>query len=59
MIKDNTEKNKNLLQEQTAYLVSYAHFQVGGITEEMLEQEVSESTVKENILMSLFIATIH
>eukprot|EP00957_Ditylum_brightwellii_P108886 8306677-Ditylum_brightwellii.AAC.1 len=47
------------LGEQITYLVHYADFQVGGITEEMLEQAVSESTVKENILMSLFIVNIH
>eukprot|EP00957_Ditylum_brightwellii_P012723 961564-Ditylum_brightwellii.AAC.1 len=59
MIKDNTEKYKNLLWEQNAYLVKYADFQVGSIIEEMLEHKVSESTVKENIIMSLFIADIH
>eukprot|EP00957_Ditylum_brightwellii_P111469 8502092-Ditylum_brightwellii.AAC.1 len=59
MIKDNTEKYKHLLREQNAYLVNYVDFQVGDITEEMLEQKVLESTVKENILMSPFIADIH
>eukprot|EP00957_Ditylum_brightwellii_P106827 8149625-Ditylum_brightwellii.AAC.1 len=43
MTKDNAEKD----------------FQVGGIPEEMLEQEVWESTAKENVVMSLFMADIH
>eukprot|EP00957_Ditylum_brightwellii_P028732 2170269-Ditylum_brightwellii.AAC.1 len=53
------EKYKNLLWEQNAYLVNYADFRVGGLTEAILEHKVSGSTVKDKILMSLFIVDIH
>eukprot|EP00957_Ditylum_brightwellii_P164817 12548410-Ditylum_brightwellii.AAC.1 len=36
---DNTEKYKDLLREQNAYLVNYADFCVGGLTEAMLSHE--------------------
>eukprot|EP00957_Ditylum_brightwellii_P042074 3187029-Ditylum_brightwellii.AAC.1 len=59
MIKDNTGRYKTLLREQNAYLVNYAHFCVGGLSEAMLDFKISGTTVKDNILTSPYIINIH
>eukprot|EP00957_Ditylum_brightwellii_P029246 2210741-Ditylum_brightwellii.AAC.1 len=41
MIKNNVDHYKTLILEQNAYLTNYADFCIGGVSEEMLEVNVS------------------
>jgi hypothetical protein len=48
-----------LIREQNAYLTNYADFRIGGVSEAMLNVEVSGKTVRDNILLSPFIVDMH
>ena len=48
-----------LIREQNAYLTNYADFQIGGMSEAMLNVEVSGKTVWYSILLSPFIVDMH
>ena len=53
------EHYKTLIREQNAYLTNHADFQIGSISEAMLNVEVSGKTVRDNILLSPFIVDMH
>eukprot|EP00957_Ditylum_brightwellii_P092916 7074873-Ditylum_brightwellii.AAC.1 len=59
MIKNNVEHYKMLICEQNAYLTNYADFCIGGISKEMLEVSISGKMVKDNMLMSPYIANMN
>eukprot|EP00957_Ditylum_brightwellii_P011917 898742-Ditylum_brightwellii.AAC.1 len=59
MIENNITHHATLLHKQNAYLVNYADFQIGGLSDEMLHYGVSGKLAKENILRSLFIMDIN
>eukprot|EP00957_Ditylum_brightwellii_P018031 1358903-Ditylum_brightwellii.AAC.1 len=59
MIKDNTGHYTTLLREQNAYLVNYAHFCAGSLSETMFDFKISGTTVKDNIHTSPYIINIH
>eukprot|EP00957_Ditylum_brightwellii_P046483 3527636-Ditylum_brightwellii.AAC.1 len=59
MIKDNTGHYKTLLRQQNVYLVNYADFCVGGLSETMLDCKISGTTAKDNIMTSPYIINIH
>eukprot|EP00957_Ditylum_brightwellii_P134712 10270104-Ditylum_brightwellii.AAC.1 len=59
MIKDNVVHYATPLHEQNVYLVNYTDFRIEGLSEEMLQHNISGKSVKDNILMSPFIIGIH
>eukprot|EP00957_Ditylum_brightwellii_P025494 1926896-Ditylum_brightwellii.AAC.1 len=59
MIKNNVKHYKILIREQNTYLTNYADFRIGGVSEAMLNVDVSGKIVQDNILMSTFIVDMH
>eukprot|EP00957_Ditylum_brightwellii_P014216 1071022-Ditylum_brightwellii.AAC.1 len=59
MMKSNLEHYKTLIREQNAYFTNYADFRIGGVSEAMLDVDISRKTVCNNILMSPFIVDMH
>eukprot|EP00957_Ditylum_brightwellii_P101485 7733641-Ditylum_brightwellii.AAC.1 len=59
MIKNNIEHYKALIREQNTYLTNYTDFRIGGVSEAMLNIDVSRKTMQDNILMSSFIVVMH
>eukprot|EP00957_Ditylum_brightwellii_P137746 10500897-Ditylum_brightwellii.AAC.1 len=59
MIKNNVDHYKTLIREQNAYLTNSSDFQIGGISEAMLNVEVERKTVWDNISLSPFIVDMY
>eukprot|EP00957_Ditylum_brightwellii_P184692 14067192-Ditylum_brightwellii.AAC.1 len=59
MIKNNVKHYKTLIREQNTYLTNHVDFRIGGVSEAMLNVDVSGKTVQDNILMSPFIVDMH
>eukprot|EP00957_Ditylum_brightwellii_P019595 1478240-Ditylum_brightwellii.AAC.1 len=58
-IKNNKNHYLTLLCKQNAYLVEYADFCAGGLTEKVLRVEISRKTVHKNTLESPYAVDMH